>query len=139
MAWGGYFLKNAITNTVFNNHLIQWDSYLSTPNQREEIKAYRDEVTRQLYRVTATGHKTKIEFTTIPYLNGLQKVAIQSFFREQSPDWNQRKCQLTYWNDEDNTYYTSYFYVPDITFKVHHLDHNNNPIYEALEIHLIEY
>lgn len=139
MAWSGYFLRNVETGTVFDNHFIQWDSYSSTPNQREEIKAYRDENTRDLYRITATGHKTKIEFSTIPYLNLFQKGLVQVFFATGTPDWNQRKVHLEYWNDEDNTYYTSYFYIPDIQFKVHHLDNWNNPVYESIEIHLIEY
>ena len=106
---------------------------------QEEIKAYRDDNTRDLYRITAPGHKTKIEFTTIPHLNLFQKVLIQGFFSEGSEDWNQRRVLIEYWNDEDNTYYTSYFYIPDITFSVNHLDEWNNPIYNELEIHLIEY
>lgn len=141
MAWEGYFFKLTRTNVEFDKHFIQWDSYLSTPNQREEIKAYRDENTRDLHRVTAPGMKSKIEFTTLPFLSYTQKCAIQDFFRSSctADEWKERKVQLTYWNDEDNTYYTAYFYIPDIQFKIHHLDENGYPVYNSLDIHLIEY
>lgn len=141
MAWQGYFFRATRTGTIFPNSYIEYEGYDSTPNQREDIKAYRDENTRDLYRITAAGHKTKIQVRIRPGLNILQKVSIQNFFRAGATDaeWKERKVQLTYWNEEDNTYYTSYFYIPDIQFKIHHLDHNNNPIYSGFEFHLIEY
>lgn len=141
MAWEGYFFKSTRTNTPFNNSYIDFEGYDSTPNQREDIKAYRDENTRDLYRITAAGHKTKIQFKTRAGLNILQKADIQNFFRSSctADEWKERKVQLTYWNDEDNEYYTSYFYIPDIKFTIHHLDSWNNPVYSALEVHLIEY
>lgn len=138
MSWAGYFFKATASNTIFDMRYIQYDSYQSTPNQREEIKAYRDENTRDLYRVTAAGKKSKIEFTTMPNLTLAEKQAIQAFFRNNATLWSERKIQLTYWNDEDNTYYTSYFYIPDITFSIKRVD-SSGPIYNALSIHLVEY
>lgn len=138
--WQGYLIKNVTTNKEFDLHLIQFDSYKSTPNQREEIKAYRDENSRDLYRVTASGTKSKIEFTTMPHLTFAKKKKIQNFFRSglSSDDWHQRKVHLSFWNDEDNEYYTAYFYIPDISFSIEKIE-KDGPVYQALDIHLVEY
>ncbi len=136
--WQGYLIKNLSTGDEFNLHFIQFDSYNSTPNQREEIKAYRDENTRNLTRVTAQGKKSKIEFTTMPHLTFLQKKLIQAFFRAGSSNWNERKVYLSFWNDEDNAYYNAYFYIPDIKFNIEKIT-DDGPVYQALEIKLVEY
>ena len=42
----GFLLKNSSGETL--DRYIQFDTYSSTPNQREEINAYRDDNTRDL-------------------------------------------------------------------------------------------
>lgn len=152
----GYFLKATKTGVIFPMSYIEYDTYTCTPNQREEIKAYRDENTRELFRITAAGMKTKITFSTRKTLHKADKKAILKFFTdEEALDTDpytalkQRKVQLTYWNEEEDTYKTSYFYIPNLTFKVKHIypterfDTNHNRIYdiiyEALEFEVIEY
>lgn len=130
----GYLLKSG-TNT--DNSFIQKDTFESTPNQREEIKAVRDENTRNLVRITADGMKTAIKFTTMP-VNLAGKVAIQNFFNAGIVDSKQRRVRLTYWNDEDNVYKTSDFYLPDITFTISTISEDDIQ-YNPLSIELIEY
>lgn len=152
----GYFIRATRTNAAFPNNYIAYDTYTCTPNQREEIKAYRDENTRELYRITAAGMKTKITFTTRGSLHKADKDAILNFFTSAEsvdPDpataLKQRKIQLTFWDDENDTYRTSYFYRPNPTFKIKRIDktnrfdRNNNRIYDivynAVDFELIEY
>ena len=152
----GYFIKATRTNTIFPSGYIKYDSYDCTPNQREELKAYREDNSRALVRITADGMKTKITFSTRENLHKVDKEAIQSFFTtaeqaesDSATALKQRKVQLTYWNDEENIYKTSYFYIPNIKFKVNHInptssvDSNNNVIYDiiydSIDMELIEY
>lgn len=134
----GYLLKATATNEEFPLNYIAWESYDSTPNQREEIKAYRDENTRDLVRVTAKGKKTKIKFTTKQGLHLNDKKTIQKWFTDAESNHAQRKINLKYWNDEDNKYETGDFYRPDINFKIRKVE-ENDLIYEALDITLVEY
>ena len=132
--FSGYLLK--CNNNTDNSWLLA-SSYKSTPNQREEIKAIRDENTRDLTRVTAKGTKTVIEFQTLPVdLSGKKK--IQKFFNDAMTDKLQRKVTVTYWNDEDNDYKTSSFYLPDIEFNIDYID-ETNIYYSPLTFKLIEY
>lgn len=138
MAFEGFLIRATNTGVNFPLNYIQWDSYDSTPKQREEIKAYRDENTRDLYRVTAQGMKSKIKFTVKPGLHLADKMAIQNWFTSGETNAQQRKIPLTYWNDETNQYETADFYRPDINFKIRKVL-PNDLIYDELEITLVEY
>ena len=130
----GYLLK--CNNNTDNSWLLA-SSYKSKPNQREEIRAIRDENTRNLTRVTAEGTKTVIEFQTLP-VDLVGKEKIQKFFNDAMTDKLQRKVTVTYWNDEDNDYITSNFYLPDIEFNIDYID-EANIYYSPLTFKLIEY
>lgn len=133
----GYLLKAVKTGQIFSSKWLEAESYSTTPNQREEISAKRDDYTRNLIRVTAPGKKTAIEFTTNA-CNLKTKMQIQDFFYSGETDHLQRKIELEYWNDEDNRYKTGFFYRPDIKFAIK--THSGNDIkYKELEISLVEY
>ena len=143
--WQGYLLKATKTDEEFPLEYIAWESWNSTPNAREEIKAYRDDNSRNLHRITAVGHKTSIQFKTRPNLTLEDKIAIQKFFTDAEAEetdvtlaHRERKVQLKYWNDEDNMYKTSYFYRPDIKFTIKKVT-DDTIIYKEIEIHLVEY
>lgn len=136
--WKGYFFKATATNQIFPNEYINWASYSSSPNHREEIKAYRDENTRDLTRITAAGRKTSIQFTTRPKLHLADKIAIQTFFTSAESDADQRKINLQFWNDEENIYKTGDFYRPNLDFKIRMIT-DDDIIYESLTIDLVEY
>lgn len=136
MAFEGYLMKTG--NTIFPHQYILLESWKTTPNQREEIRAYRDENTRNLTRVTAAGRKSVIKFTTRPNLHLSEKQAIQKFFTDNEVDADQRKIQITFWNDESNSYTTGYFYRPNMEFPIKVIK-GNDIVYGSLEFSLIEY
>ena len=136
--WRGYFIKATETGQIFPNEYIAWESYESEPNHREEIKAYRDDNTRDLTRVTAEGTKTSLTFTTRENLHLEDKMAIQEFFTDAESVALERKINLEYWNDEDNDYHTADFYRPDIKFKIKKIT-ANDIIYKEITIDLVEY
>jgi len=136
----GYLFKAVSTNKVFPLEYIKWEGYKGTPNQREEIKAYRDENTRNLHRVTATGKKSRIDFTVREGLHLADKKAVQKWFTDAESSAAERKIQIQYWNDEDNQYETGYFYRPDIEFEIKKvLPEERDIIYKELAITLVEY
>ena len=140
----GYLFKKTVGtgasahDVPFPNRYIALDTWDSTPNQREEIKAYRDDNTRNLTRITAQGKKSKFTFKTRKYLHLAEKKEIQEFFTDSETDRNQRKIQLTYWNDEANEYRTGYFYRPNMTFKIYKIT-DDDIIYNEMSFELIEY
>lgn len=136
MAFSGYLLKSG--NDIFPHKYIQLASWNTTPNQREEIKAYRDDNTRNLTRVTAAGRKTAIQFKTRPHLHLAEKEEIQNFFYNHETDHDERKIQLTFWNDESNTYETGYFYRPNMQFVIEQIS-DADIVYAEFTFDLVEY
>ena len=136
--FAGYLLKATATNKEFPLKYMLYESYESTPNAREELKAYRDDNTRNLTRITAQGKKSTFSFKTRKYLHLAEKMEIQKFFTDSETDPNQRTIQLTYWNEEDNDYKTSYFYRPNMKFKIYKIS-NDDIIYDEMSFELIEY
>lgn len=136
--WEGYLFKAVETNKKFPMQYIEVSTWDSVPNQREEIKAYRDDNTRNLHRKTASGHKTSLAFSLRAGLHLNDKIEIQKFFTDAESNATERKIQLRYWNDESNEYKTGYFYRPDLHFKIRTLT-EYDIIYESIDIELIEY
>lgn len=132
----GYLFKSG--NDIFPLKYILYESWETTPNQREEIKAYRDDNTRNLTRVTAAGKKSKITFSIRDNISLEDKIIIQTFFTSHEVNAEERKIQITYWNDEENTYKTGYFYRPNATFKISHIT-DDTIFYKGIKIELIEY
>lgn len=134
----GYLLKATKTGQVFPHQYIVADSFSSTPNQREELKAYRDDNTRNLTRVTAYGKKSVFSFTTRDNLHLKDIEAIQNFFNTNEEDAAQRKISLEYWDDELLTYKTGTFYRPNLAFPKRRIT-SNDIIYKAITLEFIEY
>ena len=137
-AFNGYLFKATKNNQIFPHEYIQFDSYDSTPKQREEIKAYRDEDSRELHRITAKGTKSKITFTTRPNLRLADKERILKFFTDNESNQHERKINIVYWDDENSRYDSGDFYRPDINFAIKRIE-GNDLIYKELKITLIEY
>lgn len=133
----GYLLK--FGDVEFPNKYLEYDNQQSTPNQRTEAEAYVD-ANNHLHRVTLPKYRSKIEYNTVDGLTLADKVAIQNILRQGLVDSVQRKYLVTYWNEEDNEYKTSYFYIPDTTFQIERLNEKTNDIiYKSLKLTLIEY
>jgi hypothetical protein len=127
IAFGGYILPNS--------YLIQ-KGYSTTPNQRTELSATRDN-NNYLCRVTSPNHKTTIKLTT-GVLHLSDKLAIQSIMAKGLVNEVERKYSVTYYNDETDSYSTGFFYMPDVTYPV--IDTlGNDIIYSSISFELIEY
>ncbi len=140
MSWQGYLIKKTVNgqDVIFPHQYIALDSWDSTPNQREEIKAYRDDNTRDLTRITAQGKKSVFKFKTRNYLHLAEKQEIQNFFTSSESDPNQRRITLTIWNEEDNDYMTADFYRPNMKFEIYKIS-QTDIIYKEFQFELIQY
>lgn len=134
MAFEGYLL--AFGGYILPHKYIQLSSYDTTPNQRTELAATRDN-TNYLHRVTSPNHKTTIKFTTLP-INLTEKTEIQRIMSYGLVNSTERKYKVTYWNDETNTYITSEFYMPDVNYQIKKID-DNDIEYNPISFELIEY
>ena len=104
-SFDGWLLK--FGSKVVPNKYLAYDDYTATPNQRTEVEAYRD-LNNLLHRDTSPNFKTKIDFNTRPlYL--AEKIDLQSTFASGLVNRAQRKYNVTYWDDEQNTYRTGVF------------------------------
>lgn len=143
---------------VDSNNVIHWfpeeymalETWSSTPNQREEIKAYRDDNTRNLTRVTAAGRKSIFSFETRERLHLADVQAIKNFFVNHESNTAERKIRLAFWNEEAGDYITADFYRPNMAFPVKQIvnkpiringsnDTYVDIIYGKLKIELIQY
>ena len=138
MAFSGYLLKGKQTNTVFPHKYIVLKSWSSTPNQREELKAYRDDNTRNLVRITAEGKKSIFSFDTRDNIHLADKTAIHDWFYANETDHIARKMYLEFWDDENNVYKTGYFYRPNIALPIVRIT-ADDIIYASMHIDFIEY
>ena len=142
MIFEGYLFAACDANfkvrKIFPNKYIQYNSWSSTPNQREEIKAYRDDNTRNLTRITAAGKKSVFSFQVRGNLHLNEKMEIQQFFTDYEIDHEQRKINLRFWDEENNEYKTGTFYRPNMKFPIMKIT-DDDIIYGELTIECIEY
>lgn len=133
----GYLIRRTVDNKNFPDKYIQYSTYSSDPDQREELKAYRDDNTRNLTRVTADGMKSKITFQTRENLHLDEKIEIQKFFTDKEISKKQKTISLKFWNDETNDYDTGTFYRPNMNFPIKKIT-DDDIIYGAMTITCIE-
>lgn len=140
MAFAGYLLRATSSNKPngFLNKFIDLGSWECTPDQREEIKAYRDDNTRNLTRVTAEGKKSAISFETREDLHLAEKKALIDYFYDNETDHLQRKIHLEFWNDETNSYDEGDFYRPNMPFKIKKIT-DDDIVYDSLKLEFVEY
>lgn len=117
---------------------IAADSWTSAPNYREEIKAFRDDNTRDLTRVTAAGMKSSFSFKTIEGISLDEKIAILKWFTDHESDTKQRKITIKFWQDDVSEYKTATFYRSNTTFKIQGLSETDIR-YGSADFSLIEY
>lgn len=135
MAFEGYLMK--AFGTTFPHKYIQISTYQTTPSQRQDLDSYQDSK-GNLHRTVVPHDRSKIVFKTIDDLKLAEKQEIQAFFNGAMNNARERKITLTYWNDEDNMYKTSSFYIPDVTYPIKRIM-GNDIVYDSVEYHLIEY
>lgn len=136
----GWLLRNADTHEEFPHKLIAKDGYQSTPLQRIELKAYRDNNV-DLHRIVAPNYKTKIEFSTIDKLKLSQLEEIQNWFADARIYEKERKIRVEYWDDELLRYRVmNAAYRTDTTYPVSTISRLRRTIkYRQIKFTLIEY
>jgi hypothetical protein len=133
----GYLLKFGDVELP-NSYLVLGGSE-STPKQREEIEAYRDDDSRTLHRVTASGKKTSQKFK-FRSLTDTQLKALKNVMNNSLVSAKERKYTITYWDDENLQYDSGDFYIPDITYTRKRIDEKKNILYyDEFEMEIIEY
>lgn len=136
-AFEGWLIK--FGNTVLPNELLALSGFNSTPNQRIEKSAKRN-ANQTLIRKTARATKTKMTFQTKDNLTLDEKIRIQNVINSGMINQLERKVNVTYWNDETNSYVTSAtgFYISDVQFPIKSIK-GNDIIYGSVKYTLVEY
>ena len=132
----GYLFQSS--GDPFPHTLIVYDSYTTLPNAREEIKAYRDDNTRDLTRVTAEGHKSSFSFKTRKNLHLADIELMKTWFDTHISDQLERKINIEYWNNEELIYKTADFYCADIKYPILQIT-ENDIIYNEFQVDFVEY
>lgn len=131
MAFQGYFIK--VGNYTIPLTFMKLESYKSAPNQRQDLDSYRD-ADGYLHRNVLSHTATKIEFET-PYLTFKDMRTLIQNIRANYTDELARTVELTYYDEETDSYKTGTFYMPGT------VEYNwyNKEIYAPSRIAFIEY
>lgn len=130
----GYLLM--IGKRKFPMKYIAASTYISSPNQRTELKAYTN-AQNKLIRQTSSRYRSKVEFETPPlFLDELEE--IRQMINQALINAVERKVSVKYWNDEDLVYKTMICYAPDIDYKIKGTL-NGTLLYEPIRFAFIEY
>lgn len=114
------------------------NGYTVAPNNREEIKAYRDDNTRNLTRVTAAGKKTGIKLKTLGGLHNAEKKEIRDWFLSHETNALQRKINLWYYDTDTEGYGSGSFYRAN-SEQTAIFTTADDIIWDAFEIELVQY
>lgn len=110
----GYLIKFGSVKLPLS-YMLKDSGNTQTPNQREEIEAWRDDWSRELYRVTSNGRISKFAIVIRP-LTDTQLLALKNVMASSLVDNAKREYEITYWNTESLQYEKGVFYIPDITY-----------------------
>ena len=137
MPFAGYLMRKPGTSTYFPEQYIVWGSYSTTPNRRQDKDPTRN-LNGVLHRGVVAAKPTTIKFSVRDGLHLADKQAIQSFFSACTVNAAEKKVQIEFWDDENNTYKTEYMYLPDIAYPI--MYHTSNDIvYGGIDFELIGY
>lgn len=131
MAFQGYYIK--VGNYTIPLTFMKLESYKSAPNQRQDLDSYRD-ANGYLHRNVLSHTATKLEFET-PYLIVRDMRSLIQNIRANYTDELARTVELTYYDEETDSYKTGTFYMPGT------VEYNwfNKEIYAPSRIAFIEY
>ena len=131
MAFQGYYIK--VGNYTIPLTFMKLESYKSAPNQRQDLDSYRD-ANGYLHRNVLSHTSTKLEFET-PYLTFKDMRTLIQNIRANYTDDLARTVELTYYDEETDTYKTGTFYMPGT------VEYNwfNKEIYAPSRFAFIEY
>ena len=108
MAFSGYLVK--VGSYTIPLTFMKLESYKSAPDQRQDLDSYRD-ANGYLHRNVLPHTATKIEFET-PYMTMKDFQTLLTGIKNNLTSSLERKCALTYYDEETNAYKTGTFYMP---------------------------
>lgn len=135
-----YFVKviRASDNTAvpIPNKYISLTSYVSTPNQRQDLDSYQDNLGK-LHRNTLDHTRSKLEWNTPPLFER-ELLSLQNILNSGIINAKERKLKITHYCFDTHTYEQGEFYMPDITFTPL-LIRNGEVIMDKVRLAFIEY
>lgn len=138
MAFQGYLIKGNTTNTEFPMDLILADTYDVTPDQRSELKAFRDN-DNYLNRVTSPNFKTKITFQTCE-MNESDMQRIRNWLNSNIENSIQNALSLTIYKPNTSTYENIHMaYKTDETYRAKRIRGSNDVDYGKITWTFIQY
>lgn len=109
MAYQGWLIK--VGTYTIPLSIIKADTY-NTFLSYGDSDSYTDE--NYVLHRNATGIAPKIEFETIPLLTNDQFASLMSNLRSQYIIGKEKKCSVTAYQPETDSYFTQDCYIPDI-------------------------
>lgn len=128
---------NGTVYLSFPMRLVAKNGIHVSPNMREEIKASRDDNTRDLIRVTASGTKTQISIDMLGGLNNAQKNEALAWFTSHETDELKRNINLLYYDPDSDSYMTGSFYRANPKYDVIYTT-DTDIIWDAFTIELVQ-
>lgn len=133
----GYLLKIG-TYVITGARYINYDSY-EVEKDYIDLDPFRDS-SGKLHRGVLPNVPIKITFSTRPNLTNAD---ISAFFGAISANYTipkERKCSVTAYVPETDSYVTQDMYMATPTFKIRHIDKVTNTItYDEVKVSLIGY
>ena len=130
-----------ISGTVYLSFPMKYvakGGYECTPNVREEIKAYRDDNTRNRTRVTASGTKTSMTIKMLGGLNNTKKKEVFKWFTDHESNALQRKISVLFYDPDTDAYRTANFYRTDTQLTAL-ITTSTDIVWDAFEIEMVQY
>lgn len=135
-----YFVKviRASDNTAvpIPNKYISLTSYVSTPNQRQDLDSYQDNWGK-LHRNTLDHTRSKLEWNTPPLFER-ELFSLQNILNSGIINAKERKLKIIHYCFDTHTYEQGEFYMPDITFTPL-LIRNGEVLMDKVRLAFIEY
>lgn len=135
-----YFVKviRASDNTAvpIPNKYISLTSYVSTPNQRQDLDSYQDSLGK-LHRNTLEHTRSKLEWNTPPLFER-ELLSLQNILNSGIINLRERKLKIIHYCFDTHTYEQGEFYMPDITFTPL-LIRNGEVLMDKVRLAFIEY
>lgn len=136
MAFSGYLIKSASSNTYFPERLIVAGSYEVVPDRRQDKDPTRD-LNGILHRAVVSAKPSTIKFDTRE-LHAADVAEIHTFLSACLVNGPERKVRITFWNPDSDSYKTEYMYLPDLTYTI--VCHTNSDIvYAPMTLEFIGY
>ena len=135
-----YFVKviRASDNTAvpIPNKYISLTSYVSTPNQRQDLDSYQDNLGK-LHRNTLDHTRSKLEWNTPPLFER-ELLSLQNILNSGIINAKERKLKIIHYCFDTHTYEQGEFYMPDIRFTPL-LIRNGEVLMDKVRLAFIEY